>query len=239
MAPVRVTFARLRALCGSKCRVPNRSGRRGASRGRSNHWRREAGFTLLELLVALTLLALIVALLFGGMRFGTRAWEAANERIDRSSELQVVQSFIRSQLGQAHPVALSGDRSKIAFQGTPEGVTFAAPMPAHLSLGGFYLLSFHAEDGAKGRRLVLSWRLFDPKDEELASGEPEETTVLIDRISEVEFSYFGSSDPEDEPEWRDRWEGEESLPSLVRLRVAFAEGDERSWPDLVIAPVIE
>ena len=43
-------------------------------RGHHRH-RSEAGFTLIELLVALTLLGLISVVLFGGLRFGTRAWE--------------------------------------------------------------------------------------------------------------------------------------------------------------------
>ena len=34
-----------------------------------------AGFTLVELLVAMTLLGFLTVLLFGGLRFGTRAWE--------------------------------------------------------------------------------------------------------------------------------------------------------------------
>jgi prepilin-type N-terminal cleavage/methylation domain-containing protein len=35
----------------------------------------DAGLTLLELLVAITLLGLLMAALFGGLRLGARAWE--------------------------------------------------------------------------------------------------------------------------------------------------------------------
>jgi prepilin-type N-terminal cleavage/methylation domain-containing protein len=38
----------------------------------------EHGFTLLELLVAITLLGLLMAALFGGLRLGARVWETAD-----------------------------------------------------------------------------------------------------------------------------------------------------------------
>lgn len=202
--------------------------------------RRDGGFTLLELIIAMTLLGLIVALLFGGLRFGARAWEAVDERSDESSELQVVQSFMRRQLGQATPLALpdSRTRGRVAFEGTPEGIGFAALMPAHLGLGGFYWLSFYAEEGSDGRRLMASWRLFQPERDAFADVEAAEETVLVDRISGVEFSYFGPRNRGQSPEWQDRWEEVRSLPALVRVRVSFAGSDGRSWPDLVVAPMV-
>ena len=217
-----------------------------APRHRRERGRRDAGFTLLELLVALTLLGLIVALLFGGLRFSTKAWEAADERIDQSSELQVVQSFMRRRLGQAYPLRVSQPAAerRIAFAGTPEGVTFTTVMPAHLGLGGFYRLSFYSDEGSNGKRLVASWRLFQPGTDqpgtdEFADAGAAGTTVLVDRISGVEFSYFGRSDPGRPAAWQDRWEGVASLPALVRVGVSFTESDRRSWPDLVVAPMLD
>ena len=212
-----------------------------ASLGRpGERQRRDGGFTLLELIVAMTLLGLIVALLFGGLRFGARVWEAADQRIDESSELQVVQSFMRRRLGQATPLALPDSRvtRRVAFEGTPESVTFAALMPAHLGLGGFYWLSFYADESSDGRRLVASWRLFQPERDAFAEAEAVEKTVLVDRISAVEFSYFGPRDRGQSPEWRDRWEEIGSLPTLVSVRVSFAGSDGRSWPGLVVAPML-
>ncbi|HEX7533874.1 MAG TPA: prepilin-type N-terminal cleavage/methylation domain-containing protein [Syntrophales bacterium] len=41
------------------------------------------GFTLLELLIALTITAMIVAIIFGALRIGIRAWEKG-ENVKRS-----------------------------------------------------------------------------------------------------------------------------------------------------------
>ena len=45
------------------------------------------GFTLLELLAAIMLLGLLMAVLFGGLRLGARVWETADARLDPSSSL--------------------------------------------------------------------------------------------------------------------------------------------------------
>ena len=43
---------------------------------------RQGGFTLLELLIAITLLGLILVLLFGGLRLGMRSWDAGQLNVD-------------------------------------------------------------------------------------------------------------------------------------------------------------
>ena len=56
--------------------------------------------------------------------------------------------------------------------------------------------------------------------------------ILVDQLIGVEFSYFGSSDGDDqaEPRWLDRWQGAK-LPLLVRMHIQFPAGDRRRWPD--------
>ncbi len=65
---------------------------------------RQRGFTLLEILVAVTLLGLLMAALFGGVRLGVRAWEASGARLDDDARLTAVQDFLRERLTQAYEV---------------------------------------------------------------------------------------------------------------------------------------
>ena len=68
--------------------------------------RRSAGFTLIELMIALTLIALMVGLLFGGIRFADRTWERVDEVAARTSERRQVWRFLESRLQQARLVSL-------------------------------------------------------------------------------------------------------------------------------------
>ena len=206
----------------------------------------EHGFTLLELLAAITLLGLLMAVLFGGLRLGARVWETADARLDASSRIQIVQDFIRQRLAETLPLeALAAEPAQEGgfaplFQGTTQAVRFAGLLPEHLGAGLYLMDLVLADSGdAEGTgNLVLRWRPFDLYDETREEVEPEER-VLVENIEGLEFAYFGTNNPEQPPEWREGWERQPELPRLIRIRVHFAEGDERQWPELIVRPMLD
>jgi general secretion pathway protein J len=206
----------------------------------------ERGFTLLELLVAITLLGLLMAALFGGLRLGTRVWETADARLAAGVRIQIAQDFIRQRLAETLPLEAVPPGlaevgvSELLFLGTADAVRFANLMPEHLG-AGVYLMeltwakSDHAEESGD---LVLRWRPFELNDQTVEEAEPEER-VLIENIEALELSYFGIIDPEQPPDWWQAWESQPQLPRLIRLQVRFAEYDERRWPELIVHPMVD
>jgi general secretion pathway protein J len=198
-----------------------------------------AGFTLAELLVAIAILALLSTLLFGGLRFGTRAWERAEVHADHASEIQVVQAFLRRRLSEAAPVRKDDGGSKplIVFDGDAMHLSFVTVMPVHLETGGYANLDleFRREAGA----LVLRWR---PYDFSGSARQPsgEEVRVLLDRVADVGFAYFGPAqdDSNQGSVWLTQWRDRGRLPALVSLRLRFDDSDLRHWPDLVVRPMV-
>ena len=73
------------------------------------------------------------------------------------------------------------------------------------------------------------------------SNEPSIATrrVLLDDVKSLEFAYFGRGRADAAARWRESWIDEIALPQLVRIRVTFAEGEARAWPEFTIAPRIE
>jgi general secretion pathway protein J len=203
---------------------------------------REAGFTLLELLIAMTLFGLLMTMLFGGLRFGARAWEAGEERADALAQTGVVHGFLRRQLSQTYPLVWPEEAENpqrvIAFVGGPDTLQFIAPLPAHLAVGGFYLLALDVADDADGRHLVLTWQLHRAGMERFAFDGTAQQTVLLDGVADVAFAYYGVAEEGQDPRWQERWEEAARLPALVSVRVAF-EDEGRSWPELVVRPRID
>ena len=201
-----------------------------------------AGFTLIELLVAITLLGLLMAALFGGLQLGARAWETGQRRIEASSTLQIVQQFIRTRLEQAVPVYLIDQRgeSRIAFRGRMEEVSFVAPLPDLLG-GGLYQFTLGLSGDDVGRpHLGLAWRRFLVD----AQGEPVPGEVLGQRTlvtgpDTLSFAYYGTAGSDPAPRWHDDWSEVEALPLLVRLRIGYPADDPRTWPDLLVRPMID
>ena len=199
---------------------------------------REGGFTLLELLVAITLLGLLMLALFGGLRLGTRAWETSETRVDDAAGLVAVQGFVRSRLQQVHPfgrIRRDGDWTPI-FRGEPDRVRFVTRMPLHLG-GGLHVVTLTVAENQDGRHLAARWRPHGkgaPRGERGMRGR-----LLTSGIEAVDFAYFGQADRGGAPGWWETWQEIEDLPELVRVRVRFAAADDRVWPDLIVRPMLD
>ncbi len=197
------------------------------------------GFTLLELLVAITLLGLLMAALFGGLRLGARAWETTERRLADGARLQAVQDFLRQRLMQAYPVTVfdEADQERVIFEGTAETLRFVTLMPEHLG-AGFYEFTLHLQETEDGGDLAVTWRPFELEGEQ-AEDAPVEARVLLEDVAGLEISYFGRARPRDAPVWSKVWRSPAGLPELVQIRVTFWPGDRRRWPDLIVRPMIE
>jgi general secretion pathway protein J len=213
--------------------------------GRDDLRTEEYGFTLLELLVAITLLGLLMAALFGGLQLGARVWERADARLDASMRTQVVQDFIRQRLTEMLPLEmvppeLAQEVYEPAFVGTLHAVRFASPLPENLG-AGIYLVELALAEGGHvdgTGNLVLRWHpleLDGPTAEEVV---PEER-VLIENVEALDLSYFGTFDPAQPPAWWETWEGRAELPRLIRVRLSFPENDQRKWPELIVRPMVD
>ena len=191
------------------------------------------GFTLIELLVALTLLALLFAVLFGGLRLGGTAAARVEARAENLEDLRLVQTFLRRQLTTARPVIWIVNREPVvAFEGRPDGLDFVGELPAHLAGGGRQAIRLQAEaDGG----LTLTWRPLAADDRAFAFAGGRRHR-LSDRFGALRFAYYGPRPANGPPQWHDVWRGVDGLPALIRLQ---AIGEEPPWPGLIVAPRLD
>lgn len=186
-----------------------------------------AGFTLIEMLVAVTLMALLSVMLFEGMRLATRSTTVSTATIDRSGQLSLAYGVIRAQLATAESIPVgTTNPPPVDFTGRPSSVSFVELPPAYLAPGGLQRVSLSFENSG---RLVLNLR-------PMAATEPSDnlpTTTLLDHLAGVEFSYFGSLAADQEPQWHQGWENVDHLPVLVRLQLTFTNREQP--PELIVA----
>jgi len=202
----------------------------------------QSGFTLVEVLVAMTIMALMMSLLFGGLRLAGRAWDTTDRRLDESAAVQTVQGFVRQRLGEARKIELPDlferrRADQIVFDGLPGSVRFVGTLPAHRGGGGLRLMVLFQRDGG----LWLRYRDF-VHDEALFDGGSAAWTErrLLEAVSGLSVRYYGRLAEAENPGWHSRWLAQEYLPRLVRIAVERPQGQRTRWPELLIRlPVTE
>ena len=194
---------------------------------------RARGFSLIEMLVAVGLLAAGLALAFGIVQGSLRAAASAERVAAHSDRLRTAQGFLRRQIAAALPQAIdpeAGFEEVRLLRLSGDRVEFVGEMPGYLGRGGAYLQVFRLQPGARGTALLFEHRMMTAEGPLRAERPPE---VLIDGLVDARFSAraFG---PDGKPEdWADRWDRLGQLPSQVRLTARFDERRHR-FPDLVV-----
>lgn len=199
----------------------------------------ERGFTLLEVLMALVLLALLLGLAWGSMRTAIQASRAGEALIARTEQARTVHAFLRRQLSQAMPVAferLEDNGVEMRFDADADGLRFVAPMPGYLSRGGAHVQTLTLVGSGRGRRLEFNHEQlngYDPLDPS-----PErDPVVLIEGIRDGRFEFRDLDESGQLGDWTRDWDMVERLPLMVRLVLEFDRDDPRRWPDFEVTLV--
>lgn len=198
------------------------------------------GFTMIELMIALVLLALMSAVLFGSLNLAGRSSDAGNAKAEASSGMRLAENYLRTQLAAQHPQRMrKAAEFPLLFGGEADQLRYAAPMPGRVGLGGmwYYRLKLDTVPGRTKPSLVLERVIPDVNALDRPEFGDAERSVLADDIKELKFGYYGvnaGATVDEAPTWRDQWDDPQLLPQLIRVDVTPDQGPP--WPTLVVAP---
>ncbi len=199
----------------------------------------QSGFTLVEILLVMTLMGMIMTLAFGGLRSVTRSTDRADELIQEQTHLRATQQFLHRQLARSLPLnyLVDDDDQFYVFEGERDRIQFVAPMPGYLGAGGPQVQELSLERSHNGYELVFRHvPLLAYEDGIMRDVEP---FTLLRGLDDGEFLFMSLDRDGRLSDWEDEWESPEEIPVAITLDLEFAEDALVTWPMLTISMRID
>lgn len=189
--------------------------------------RAPAGFTLLEVLVALAVLGLVLAGLAQGTRFGLQTTGRQADSIAASADLDATERVLRGLIEQMAPGTVTNAPLLVAGHAALSFTANLAAVAPNLGVTDADVSLAVTPD----QRLVLRWAPHVHAIRLAAPPAPAETT-LLPGVARVEFDYCCDTATAG---WLSAWP-ERIPPLLVRIRMVFPPGGRPAWPPIIVAP---
>jgi prepilin-type N-terminal cleavage/methylation domain-containing protein len=179
------------------------------------------GFTFLELIISLTIVALIVLAVNAALSIGLQAADKGQGRGSENQRARAALSLISRQLKSAYPLALQTEKGiAVYFAGGRDELNFVATT-ARPEVGGLEKVTYFIRQQRGQRSLWLRTAAPAlPADllNDREGGLWQETEILPN-IEGVTWEYLRQLPAQNREEWTDRWDGKEErqLPLAVRL----------------------
>ena len=226
----------------------------------------EAGFTLLELLVSMTILALIFVTVLGAIQVGSKSWESGEQRAEENLRTRTLFDTLARELTMLYPLRVKDqDKEVVAFRGNPDSLSFATLPESYGAEPFSHMIRVvtYALEPERGLVATESYPLIGGGD---ASG-PQGGRVkgLDERVSEARFRYLvpeGKPDEKLPPTWRDFWDpsqddevplvargllslggrqslqGSDRLPLAVEITLTIRKANQRGGRDLIMPSLV-
>jgi general secretion pathway protein J len=211
----------------------------------------QRGFTLIETIIAMVVLALVMVLLTGGLRFVTAGWNRGAAAAEASETIALVQGTLRREAAAARRLTWQSEdelgqgqnqgqnqaqdaaKPSVAFLGETDRVGMAVADPGFPGAPGLALAIFHVEVTRGVSTLRYARAGFDPKLGDFDDATTTDDLVLAQGPVRFAFDYYGTAPGETKPRWISPWPDRQAPPQLIRLRSRDATG-QALWPDIVV-----
>ncbi len=194
-------------------------------KGRGNTRRGEAGFTLIEIVVAMTLMVGVLAALASVTAQWLPNWNRGFAHVQRAELLARGLERLVADLSAAELVSANGKTRQPLFDGGELSVRFVRPAIGPNTRPGLEFVSIAMTAGKEGAALVRMRAPFTllPRNAGIADVTNFSDPVVLMRQSyRVVFAYAGADHI-----WRNTWRNADELPAAVRVTVLDAATETR------------
>ncbi len=206
-------------------------------------FRSDAGSTLIELLISITIVGVILVIIMGAFRIGIRAWETGERDVESFQRQQIVLSILKRQLSSAclRPIAIEGHESFVfnGKEGLVDFISSVSIIPGNDSGKVRVTYRVGRDDKNDGYYLEIAERNFltGGADAAIDTLDADMIHELIANVYDIRFEYLKKMAQKEESQWQPEWNEEDDagLPAAVKC---ILQMDEKKLPVVIIARVL-
>jgi general secretion pathway protein J len=176
----------------------------------------QAGFTLIEVLMATLLMTVILAALATVTSQWLPNWNRGMARVQRAERLSMGLERIAADLSVAEMIPINADAGAPLFEGSELAVSFVRTAVGPNARPGLEIVRFVEKADDQGLAMVRERAPFTPMPTD-AQIRFADQVVLIRQPFRVTFSYAGPDQV-----WQPNWRGQKQLPDHIRIAVRDA-----------------
>jgi len=185
-----------------------------------------AAFTLVEVMVTLTIMGFIITMIFGVFRLGIAAWEKGETNKEEYQKIRIASQLISRQMKSAVPYKVKTQKAEgdyLVFEGKAHSLKFvsALSLKAKKPSGLVYAFyEFREGERGGGRLMLYEGRVLN---KDFLDANPAEDAVIpiFEGLADVRFEYYREEDEEKSRTagWVEEWSAKEEkeLPKALRV----------------------
>ncbi|MEW6407070.1 MAG: prepilin-type N-terminal cleavage/methylation domain-containing protein [Patescibacteria group bacterium] len=174
---------------------------------------RDKGFTLVELLIGLTIFCILAVTIFGAFRSGILSWDKIESRLNEEQNMVTLFSILEREI---HNLV---EYKEKPFFGTKDHINF-------------YTIKNIEEDGVCLNYIYnISYSIQNSdliKTEARLGNFHKEKYMKLLRIKQVNFKYFSGG------EWNNEWRDKEVLPKIIKIEI---EASKNHYQKTIFIPI--
>jgi prepilin-type N-terminal cleavage/methylation domain-containing protein len=192
------------------------------------------GFTLVEVIVTMTILGFLLLVVYGVFSMGRSAWERGDLIREKYQKSRILSQLISRQVKSAVPFKVKTEKAEgdyLAFEGTARSLKFVSALSLKTTRpeGLVYAVYEYQEGDGDGGKLVVYEQRALTKNFMEEKPKEESAIPLLEEVASVKFEYYREEDPNrnQDAAWVEEWNAKEEkqLPRALRITITPRKGE--------------
>ena len=189
------------------------------------------GFTLIEMLVSLAVMAVILVLIGGALRVMGRNWDANAGRIETLDMVSRAFDLLARDAANLQRITRPSGSPAYLFSGMADTLAFVALEPPQPGEAGLYFIAYTAEPNGAAAELIRSRAIYRAGMDRFPGATPANRVPLLAGPYVYRFAYGISGAKQS---WSADWTLANRLPDLIRLQVLDRDGGRAFGPPMIV-----